>query len=192
MGTPGDGAAPNKKKDGLKRQFALWAIRREDITAALHAWRSFAKLAKDAPQDALTALVILTAFVASYGRVFSGETAYKGLLAGVGGEDKKLHKHLMDLRHQAVAHSDLDYRAIRLIPPGATADGIAPVPAHHVHKWRWLVQAMELRGDHDQVEHWLRTLQRDFEQRADEAFVRLHNECNAQIVPAFVIALADL
>lgn len=191
MDTRADGAPLSRKKEGLKRKFGLWAIRREDVTAALHAWCSFTKLAKEAPEDALTALVTLTAFVASYGRVFSGETANKGLLASADAEDKKLHEHLMVLRHQAVAHSDLDYRAIRLIPPGATADGIEAVPAQHVHRWRWLVQALELRGDHDHVERWLRKLQKDFESRADEAFVRLHNECRAQIVPSVVIPLAD-
>ncbi len=175
----------------MKRQFGLWVIRREDITAALHAWCAFRKLAKDAPQDALTALTLLTAFVASYGRVFSGETAHNGLLGSVNEEDQKLHEHLMTLRHQAVAHSDLDYRAIRLIPPGATADGIPSVPAHHVHNWRWLVQAIDLRGDHDHVECWLRRLQKDFEHRSEQAFVRLYKECSTQIVPSVVIALAE-
>mgnify|MGYP003667526853 FL=1 len=182
----------NRKKEGLKRQFGLWAIRREDITMALHAWQAFRKAAKEDPKNGPRALLSLTGFVASYGRVFSGDSAHQGLPLDPGNSDTALHEHLMELRHQAVAHSDFEYRGIRLIPPGAICQGFPVVPAHQTDRWRWLIQALELHADQDHVEKWLKTLQKLFEDRSDEALKRLLAECSDQIIPSTEITLEEL
>lgn len=176
-------------KEHLKREFGLWAIRREDVTAALHTWMAFRK-AGDA-SDLLSQLVAFSAFVANYGRIFTGDLGLPSKSPWVTADDADLHAQLMSLRNEAVAHSDWAFRAVRLIPPGAEPPGIPPVPAHEIGQWRWFVRVGELKVDVDHVERRLRDLQRRFETEVNEAFDRLIQHCSDQIVAASETPLSE-
>jgi len=180
-------------KQGLKRTFGLWAIRREDITAARNSWHMFRRATGTEGSNPFVQLAAFAAVIAAYGRVFSGNMGLGGkdLNEWVPPEDGELHEQLMKLRHEAVAHSDLAFRSIRLIPPGAVVRGVPVVPAHETDRWRWFVRAGELKADVDHVERRLLWLQKGFEARVFEAFDRLIAHCGKEIVVSTETSLAD-
>lgn len=166
----------------MKRDFGMWATRREDVTAALDSWVAFWKANNATPRDILGARRAFVAFIADYGRIFTGDFGVPSKMPFVPASDAALHEQLMNLRNQAVAHSGLEYRDVRLYPPGALCEGLAPVPAHELDAWRWLVRAGELHVDAEHVEQRLRSLQKDFQERALRKFDDLMKHCSDRIV----------
>lgn len=103
--------------DGHETTVGLWAIRRKDATQALHAWTEFFKCVPSVSRDALRAIGHFNALIAAYGLMFLGKSAIKGRTFDETKETNDLHDKLMRLRDEAVAHSDIDCRSLRLLPP---------------------------------------------------------------------------
>jgi hypothetical protein len=103
-------------------------LARSDIRAALSACEQLLKLPEKNPQDDLFQ-ALQYAMIVSYGRPFT--QTRKGSVAALpekyerfeSARYRQLHAELLELRHQAVAHSDLRSRAVLVIPPGGAPPG---------------------------------------------------------------------
>jgi hypothetical protein len=180
MGSVDNADAWQRKKDGLKRDFGLWAIRHEDIVAALSAWLAL-RHAGDEEQN--SGFIAFGAFVAAYGRLFSGDTALRGAKPWIPPEDEALHAQLMSQRHEAVAHSDIRFRTVHLLPPGIDRPGIDLVPACRFADWRWSVLGAKLSVDPKHVERRLHMLRSESAKRAVAALDELLDHCRGRILP---------
>lgn len=176
-----------RKKSGLKRSFGLWAMRHEDVVVALSAW-GLVQRGGDKLHD--VGFFAFSAFIAAYGRIFTGSDALKGE-PWIPPEDVALHKLLMAQRNEAIAHSDARFRTVHLLPPGIDKAGAAFVPAHKVSDWRWCVLAGEIRDNLNRVEPRLRMLQEEFARRASKALDELLEHCRDRVIPVREMTLDE-
>lgn len=176
-----------RKKSGLKKSFGLWAMRHEDAVAATVAW----SVVQRAGKRRQWAFLAFGAFIAAYGRLFTGSDALKREKTWIPPEDKDLHEELMAQRNEAIAHSDVRFRTVHLLPPGIDKPGVEFVPAHKVADWRWSVLGGELRSNMDRVGPRLTMLRTECAKRAVKALDDLLEHCRESVIPVREMTLDE-
>lgn len=96
------------------------AVAHSDVGEALVAVRLFMNTVKDM-QDT-NYLPLQDSIVIAYGRAFTRNKPYGKLDKSWSQfnikEHKEMHDKLLDTRHKLVAHSDIDYRKVQIVPDG--------------------------------------------------------------------------
>lgn len=107
-------------RDDKVRELGVIAIGLHDLTCARTACLM---LADWKPEDGLMARETLQAgLCTSYGRAFAkggGATVLPKKYRPTG-DDGPIHKELLDMRHNWIAHSNFQHRQVRVFPPGST------------------------------------------------------------------------
>ncbi len=187
-------------KDDLKKQLELWAIRQHDAKNAAVAWRMAAvgyltepcaEERRDRKANDTLVHLALIAFVASYGRLFTGNLGLELKAPWVLAEDIAVHEHIMQARHGAVAHSSRELRRVRLVPPGAEYDGRVVTPAVAVDDWRWLVTSLALKADAGHVDRIVARIHDECAERASQALRRLLESCRDHVIATTITPLDE-
>lgn len=97
-------------------------VARSDVTAALFSTRLFIKTVKSMSDDGF--IPLQESIIVSYSRPFTRNKPYGSLdskmVSFLDKKFQKLHHMIIDHRNKIVAHSDLKYKKVQIVPPGAS------------------------------------------------------------------------